>query len=480
MSNVGVGLSSGSFSTSKFSLYELDEVPGTEVAYSGTPNGRTSFRWASYSYMVYGTSHEEKPLTVVNHMKESPYGSGLYFNAYARYTGTGAPTFEHKVKTSTYDGETHTYVTNTVTSGHFECFYPGTVGIISCYVGPVTVVYNINYSYPPTAGVTVHTIYRGNWLSASEVRGINDDLYHQIARGLQHGELESYLQKERLKAEAELSDRITRTITDGPYNTPIEVKFPVPRFNFKLNEYNHFECIRDLELIPDKLRFCAGNAYINACQNLPKTANNTLQNVVEVIDTIRSIKSGNLGKAAASFINSSAYEGAKSAWLMYRYQYNTTKMDFEEYKDLIFRLKDLQKLNKITIHGESAWGGYQCRCSFDVNACDFIPHTLNEFLRASGLYFKTADIWDDIPFSFIVDWFLHLGDVFTWLDTHEDAWNVRPSNVWYSWETSYDNQICYIRAPGEPIVNVPYLQQNSGSSAKVKAMRFADVISIFL
>jgi hypothetical protein len=470
-------MSTGHFATDDFTLYELDEVPGVSVLYKGSLNNRDSFVSASFSYCIYGTDGDDKPLCVVNHMKESPYGSGLYFNAYKHYVGTGDPQFVQETK-EWKDG--YAAVTNTVTSGHFEHFFDGTVPVISCYVGPVTRVYNLHFGYPPTASVSLETIYRGNFVSGVATRGIDFDMWSRYKRGLKSGELESYLQNELLMAQHDLESQLAKTTTEGVYHSVTQEKFAIPKFNFKLNEYNDFQCIRDLDLIPDKLRMIAGNAYINACQNLPKTANNTLQNVIEVIDLIRSIKSGNLGKAAASFIDSSAYEGAKSAWLMYRYQYNTTKMDFEEYKNLIYRLKDLQGLSKITIHGEFAWGGYQCRCSFDVNACDFIPHTLNEFLRASGLYFKTADIWDDIPFSFIVDWFLHLGDALTWLDTHEDAWNVRPSNVWYSWETSYDDQICYIRAPGEPIVNAPYLQYNIGSSAKVKAMRFADVISIFL
>lgn len=477
MSNVGTVVSTGHFDTDDFSLYELDEVPGVDVLYRGSLLKRESVVSASFAYYIYGTDKDDKPLRIVNHMKESPYGSGLYFNAYKHYLGTGQPKFLRNTK-EWDDG--YAAVSNPVTSGHFEHFFKGTVPVISCYVGPITRVYNLHFGYPPTAGVSLQTIYRGNLITASEVRGIDADMWLRYERGLKSGELESYLQNELLKAQQDLEFQILRTTNEGNIHNVVEEKFPVPKFDFKLNEYNDFQCIRDLGLIPNRMRMVAGNAYINACQNLPKTANNTLQNVIEVIDMIRSIKSGNLGKAATTFINSSAYEGAKSAWLMYRYQYNTTKMDFEEYKNLIFRLKDLQKLSKITIHGDFAWGGYQCHCSFDVNACDFIPHTLNEFLRASGLYFKTADIWDDIPFSFIVDWFLHLGDALTWLDTHEDAWNVRPSNVWYSWETSYDNQICYIRAPGEPIVNAPYLQCNTGSSAKVKAMRFADVISIFL
>lgn len=477
MSNVVTTMSSGHFDDSDYTLYELDEVPGVSALFRGTLSNRESLVSASFAYCIYGTDGEDKPLRVVNHMKESPYGSGLYFNAYKHYVGTGDPQFVQETK-EWNDG--YAAVTNTVTSGHFEHFFKGTVPVISCYIGPITRVYNLHFGYPPTAGVSLETIYRGNLIIGSASKGIDADMWLRYERGLKHGELESYLQNELLEAQRDLDNQLSKVTKEGPYHCVTQEKFALPRFNFKLNEYDNFQTIRDLELIPNKMRMIAGNAYINACQNLPKTANNTLQNVIEVIDTIRSIKSGNLGKAATSFINSSAYEGAKSAWLMYRYQYNTTKMDFEEYKDLIFRLKDLQKLSKITIHGEFAWGGYQCHCSFDVNACDFIPHTLNEFLRASGLYFKTADIWDDIPFSFIVDWFLHLGDALTWLDTHEDAWNVRPSNVWYSWETSYDDQICYIRAPGEPIVNAPYLQCNDGSSAKVKAMRFADVISIFL
>lgn len=458
-------------------LYELDEAIGVKARYYGAPYERTAFEsQPDTAYCVYGTDNDDSPLTVVSHMKESPYGSGLYFNAYARNIGDQDPVVEHVVS---YNKRYNiTTVINRVTSGHFEQFFPGEYGCRSVYVGPRTTFYWADFSSEiPKAHVSVSTVFRGNLLTGTATR---KNFPHLSYNEVKSGDLEGFLQEERMAAEIELDSLIARTISDGIFHTKATIKFAQPKFNFKLNEYEDFSYIRDLDVIPTKLRWIAGNAYINACQNLPKTANNTLQNVIEVINAIRSIKSGNLGKAAKSFLSSSAYEGAKSAWLMYRYQYNTTKMDFEEYKDLTYRLKNLQQIPKITIHGDFAWGGYQCRCSFDVNACDFIPHTLKEFLRAYGLYFKTADIWDDIPFSFIVDWFLHLGDVFTWLDAHEDAWNVRPSNVWYSWETSYDGQTCYIRASGEPIVNAPYLATNTSSSTKVKAMRFADVISIFL
>lgn len=250
-------------------------------------------------------------------------------------------------------------------------------------------------------------------------------------------------------------------------------------FNFKHNELEVFEEITDLGYWRQSYRSIAGNAYIDAARNLPKTSNNSLQNLVEVINLIRSIKSGNLGKSAVNFVKSNTFSKVKNAWLAYRYSYKTTQMDLQEYKDLYSRLANLRNGGNLVTHGQFSYRGIFARCSFKVPVDSVVPDNLKELLHTSGFYLKAADVWDDIPFSFIVDWFTQFGDVLSHVDDAGQAAEVRPAGVWYSFTTSYDDQITYFRVPGVPIWNVPFLDWNTGTSTNVKAMRIADTISLF-
>lgn len=250
-------------------------------------------------------------------------------------------------------------------------------------------------------------------------------------------------------------------------------------FQFKYNELNDFLMYDEFGLWTHRWRALAGNAYINAAQNLPSTANNSIQNVAQIIDLIKDIKEGNLGRSARDFVKSNALSKAKEAWLTYRYSYETTKLDLQEYRQLTERIQSLRSLSKIETFGQYASDAALCRCCFKVNVSDIVPHNFSEWLHTYGFYLKAADVWDDIPFSFMVDWFLHLGDLLEFFDASGEAAEVRPADVWYSFLTKYDNQTCYFRIPGEAITNVPFLDFNTGSSTKVKAMRIADTISIF-
>lgn len=250
-------------------------------------------------------------------------------------------------------------------------------------------------------------------------------------------------------------------------------------FRFKYNELEVFQQLVDLDYWDPAYRNIAGNAYIDAACNLPRTSNNSLQNLIEVIDGVKSLASGNLGKSAVDFVRSNAFSKAKNAWLAYRYSYNTTKMDLQEYKSLYSRLANLHQTGNFVTRGQFRFGGIFARCSFKVPISSVIPHDFEEFMHTSGFYLKAADVWDDIPFSFIVDWFVQLGDILSHFDDAGQAAEVRPADVWYSFTTSYDDQIIYFRVPGEPIWNVPFLDWNTGTSTKVSAMRIADTISLF-
>jgi hypothetical protein len=259
----------------------------------------------------------------------------------------------------------------------------------------------------------------------------------------------------------------------------VSLRKEAPNFQFKYNELNDFELYNEFGLWTQRWRTLAGNAYINAAQNLPSTANNSIQNVVQIIDLIKDIKEGNLGRSARDFVKSNAFSKAKQAWLTYRYSYETTKLDLQEYRELTERIQSLRSMKKIETFGQFATEAAFCRCCFKVNVSDMIPHNFSEWLHSYGFYLKAADVWDDIPFSFMVDWFWHLGDLLEFFDASGEAAEVRPADIWYSFLTKYDNQTCYFRIPGEAITNVPFLDFNTGSSTKVKAMRIADTVSIF-
>lgn len=155
------------------------------------------------------------------------------------------------------------------------------------------------------------------------------------------------------------------------------------------------------------------HAYLDALESLPRLNENSISNIIELVSFIKSLVLDHQIEIPKSL---------QSSWLSYRYQYTTSSLDAKEAIEFVHRHMDLGSLDKgITCYGRS-FTNYKgsdvtCRCRVDV-----IPRelsTLASIWRSLYTYGLQPDfyvIWDMIPYSFIVDWFIPIGDMASVLD----------------------------------------------------------------
>jgi hypothetical protein len=114
-------------------------------------------------------------------------------------------------------------------------------------------------------------------------------------------------------------------------------------------------------------------------------------------------------------------DSPQDAWLWYRYSFGTSVMDYEDYTKWVRQrashyMERLGKDFRYHLYGYSSLDvngtNVECRCRIvckenNSSSMKAILHLLTE----AGLDFNLADLWDLVPFSFIVDWLFPVGDV---------------------------------------------------------------------
>lgn len=116
-------------------------------------------------------------------------------------------------------------------------------------------------------------------------------------------------------------------------------------------------------------------------------------------------------KRAGSFIKSALASG----WLGYRYAYSTTKSDVDELKSKAYRLQSVPDLK--IVRGGGVYGNNTYHVT--VTLKDRKQNALAELhrkLHTIGAAITPVNVWDMIPFSFVVDWFLPIGSSLSTMD----------------------------------------------------------------
>jgi hypothetical protein len=210
-------------------------------------------------------------------------------------------------------------------------------------------------------------------------------------------------------------------------------------------------------------------AYIEAGKNLPQSATNVAANVLEAAELLASLFTGNfLGELP---------KNARQAWLAYRYAYTTTKLDIRDFQDTFNRLDDLMQMSSVSTYGSYVRDGVTYRVGYEVDPARVIPTDVSSTLRRFGLQLNALNVWDMIPFSFVVDWFLPVQDV---IEYFQDigACRYEPQDLWWSMTTVIDGYEVYVRLPGRKLSTMPYLQLSKAGSRTI-ALRIADAVALF-
>lgn len=222
-----------------------------------------------------------------------------------------------------------------------------------------------------------------------------------------------------------------------------------------------------------RYRALAGEAFYNAAMSLPKDTCNSIANVLEAASTVETLIRGDFSKLLPS--------NPKDAWLFYRYQYTTTKLDVEEYRNLTDRLRALASLPVIRSDGTAHDGALSCHCEIAVDPGYLIPNTVKDWLEIYGLKLSAVNVWDMIPYSFVVDWFTHLGSFLEVLEGENWAYTLPIVESWTSF-SSYGPgaQSTYFRVPGFFRAACPFLDYHQRSaSGKTIVKRILDSIALF-
>jgi hypothetical protein len=225
------------------------------------------------------------------------------------------------------------------------------------------------------------------------------------------------------------------------------------------------------------------HAFVEAVESVPTMSDNSISNILEIVETLHGLVHGEV----------KIPKRLQEAWLAYRYQYMTTKLDVQEAILFFKRYADLKTLNRsVKAYGESSTivDGIPCTCRCRLEIKPKVTLDFDDLwgkLSQLGLAPDAYVAWDMTPFSFMVDWFVPVGDVLDVLDQAvlvKDYWNI--SSICYS--LSYNRELngykakFYTRWHSDvpPSLSGYYWLGNDHTSTKVLLYRILDTASLFI
>jgi hypothetical protein len=220
-------------------------------------------------------------------------------------------------------------------------------------------------------------------------------------------------------------------------------------------------------------------AYLDALDHVPQLNDNSLSNIAELVAFIKALVIDHRIEIPKSL---------SSAWLSYRYVYSTGKLDTMEAIRFVHRHVDKDLLR----NGFSCYGQFTdtiqeiavtCRCRIDLRQKELsYVESIWTALYRYGLSPSFYVIWDMIPYSFIVDWLIPVGDILSGLDTsrmYDREYDI--SNIWFSLKYQNGNFSAYTRwtEVSLPEFNGFYTLENKGTpSFKTMGYRILDAASL--
>lgn len=160
-------------------------------------------------------------------------------------------------------------------------------------------------------------------------------------------------------------------------------------------------------------------AFVNAMEHVPKAHVNTIANILEVVWAIRRLHDGDLTTLQGLKGVLDSPSTGSDIWLQYRYRLGTSLSDSKEYYSLFKRLKELtnSQTKSLECYGYAMLGTSLVRCNITCTFSSAYCDSLSDALSIGGVDLNLANAWDLIPYSFVVDWFAHIGDWLEKVDT---------------------------------------------------------------
>ena len=225
-------------------------------------------------------------------------------------------------------------------------------------------------------------------------------------------------------------------------------------------------------------------SFYKATESIKSANQNLITSIVEVINMLLEIKRGNLR------LGDMMPDSLASAWLQYRYVYNTTKMDFEEALEFVKWSKIMDFSDEVTLHGVSYQDNITCHCKVKCHYAELgaLKHAWNT-LYTYGLQPNFYVVWDMTPYSFILDWFLPVGENLQIIDrqnylSENFVFDCIVYSFSYAEEIGFNNGCFNIHyyarwiAPRPPFLEFAYLHDEKGPSTKTKLFRAMDSVAM--
>lgn len=227
--------------------------------------------------------------------------------------------------------------------------------------------------------------------------------------------------------------------------------------------------------------------YVEA-MSVQECNTNNLANALSILNLCAGLTNVNIGKLKnlPAVILGKARQIGKTAsetWLSYRYVYNTTLSDIAEIRRFVKALQVMQH----TFRGGASTEDGTCHVKVKTKNCQFDSlltqvQELEKFGVAPDLY----NLWDLVPYSFIVDWFINIGDTLEQLSAYSRTlkYDVESITTSFSWKDiviynnipvkiSHYERLVTTQAP-------PFLPYKEETSTKTWLMRIVDGFALLI
>lgn len=174
------------------------------------------------------------------------------------------------------------------------------------------------------------------------------------------------------------------------------------------------------ELRSQEFRDGLKKCYIDCCGKLKLTSNN-IDNFRSLLSIARNIKKPTkLLQEARERLSRDLASGASDAWLKYRYVYSTTKSDIDDAVSKLDQLSPLAGDKYVVRTAVPELVNLHVKLYAEEDLSSFNDKDiLSMSLKKIGLFPDAYNLWDLVPFSFVIDWFVPIGDAFESLQSND-------------------------------------------------------------
>jgi hypothetical protein len=247
-----------------------------------------------------------------------------------------------------------------------------------------------------------------------------------------------------------------------------------------IHEVELFDPKQDLELVARNHAIPVGLDAKLTSEAIANTSfnSNSLANLCDLFDAANKLRKGDFASLLLDFRKGGKV--AADAWLKYRYVYSTTRADLEE----LVRYKTNGEPTVCRAGEQTAAGLMHVKIKLAPKSNQL--GKIVDRLTGVGLAPNAYNMWDLVPFSFVVDWFVGIGDFLEGITQYGRvaAYDIMSVTTSWNWEdvisksktrakfTFYERTV----SPSAPAY-VPYVEGRSASGETI-LKRCADTVAL--